>query len=190
MKGYHECPECGAEHKLNVKECGCGYRWGAKANPPDVHRGLCEWQADGMRCGNPGSCSTSTTGGGPWYCLDHSTCKDGLIGAEIVRRSHLHKPVHTNDAVAVEWLAARGIKQSAGMSKAEFVEVCREYVPYLNSIQPDRSRGTRLWAEKLRAREQRGEALSMMQRKAWREVLTVPNGASYDGVVVAREVSA
>lgn len=57
--------------------------------PSEVQtHGLCEWNANGMRCCFPGVMSRGQLGGGPWYCGWHYRCEDGITGAQIVAQSH------------------------------------------------------------------------------------------------------
>lgn len=85
-----QCPDCSGFLKPNARKCACG--WSAtplrKLAPVaglDQHR--CEWLSNGERCHWPGSCSTDTHGGGPWYCTAHNDCDDMEKGLRIVVES-------------------------------------------------------------------------------------------------------
>lgn len=47
----------------------------------------CDWVSGGTRCRYPGSLSSNTGPGGPWYCRPHYDCKDAMLGASIVDAS-------------------------------------------------------------------------------------------------------
>lgn len=53
----------------------------------DLARLRCQWEANGQQCGNLGTVSHSTLGGGPWYCWAHFNCHDGAAGVQIVEES-------------------------------------------------------------------------------------------------------
>lgn len=47
----------------------------------------CEWRADGVQCRYPGTISTNTKEGGPWYCGLHFQCDSAAYGASVVEAS-------------------------------------------------------------------------------------------------------
>lgn len=66
----------------------------------DLSRIRCAWQAGSTQCAHLGTVTHSTLGGGPWYCWEHFSCKDGAKGAQIVQESlgqvrELVKPVYS-----------------------------------------------------------------------------------------------
>lgn len=70
------CPECSRDLQPGAQTCACGWRavprtasGSRAARDPDWWR--CAWTDRGVRCDNAGGISTSTYGGGPWYCRDH-----------------------------------------------------------------------------------------------------------------------
>lgn len=94
MKGYKTCPECGAEHKLRIPTCGCGYTWGKYNEGPahDPMHGCCSYMAGTSRCHYPGSFSDSLKGDGTWYCAKHQETRDPLEADRIVHDSHEEIP--------------------------------------------------------------------------------------------------
>jgi hypothetical protein len=89
-----ECPNCHAEHRLHIKQCGCGYVWGAstehKAQPVDLMHGCCEYTLDGKRCHYPGT--LGSIGGGKVFCREHFGEIDPIKGARVLARSHEDVP--------------------------------------------------------------------------------------------------
>ena len=71
-----DCPKCSA--KVDGSVChNCGYAEpGARSGKPQPVRDpdwwRCAWNDHGIRCDKAGGFSHSTTGGGPWYCTEHS----------------------------------------------------------------------------------------------------------------------
>lgn len=90
LDGRH-CPECGESLGQDARKCACG--WAPKAvgkayaEPADLNRFRCEWEANGERCHNPGTSTTNTLGGGPWFCSPHFGCSSGALGQAIVEES-------------------------------------------------------------------------------------------------------
>lgn len=92
-----ECPLCHTEiGKSNY--CGCGWKkksWRGSEKKSDPFPLQCSWLANSERCNYPGAHSHNTTGGGPWYCGVHDTCKDPILGAQIVEASRKYRPVNS-----------------------------------------------------------------------------------------------
>ena len=91
MYSMKACPDCGAEHRLSIRRCGCGYTWETQkqnSQQMDPMHGCCEWTHLGKRCHYAGSWSDSTKGGGPWYCLEHSRNPDPEFGYKVILKSH------------------------------------------------------------------------------------------------------
>jgi hypothetical protein len=90
------CPDCGDDIKPRARKCSCGWivptaaaKAGNHQTPPsiDVEYGWCAWRSGGERCRHPGTVAHSTLGGGPWYCGEHFTCRDPIVGGQIVDES-------------------------------------------------------------------------------------------------------
>jgi hypothetical protein len=58
-----------------------------QSNPHPLGYQQCEWMAGEVRCRYPGSISTNTHEGGPYYCRLHFGCDDGSWGATVVEAS-------------------------------------------------------------------------------------------------------
>lgn len=90
-----ECPKCHSEVG-KASYCGCG--WKKKAWKEEDHTDpfpmQCAWFANGERCKFPGAISHNTTGHGPWYCGSHDTCKNPMVGLDIIENSHKYQPVN------------------------------------------------------------------------------------------------
>jgi hypothetical protein len=57
------------------------------SNPHPLGYQQCEWLSGDVRCRYPGSISTNTHEGGPYYCRLHFGCDDGHWGATVVEAS-------------------------------------------------------------------------------------------------------
>lgn len=57
----------------------------------------CQWTFYGLRCRFPGSLSTSTIGGGPWFCKYHVRTEDLETGKDIAEKSQQWVPVDDMD---------------------------------------------------------------------------------------------
>lgn len=80
MSAAGTCPDCSEDLLPNASSCKCGWRSKpvrsiatagerAKVRDPDWWR--CSYYDRGERCNEAGGISTTTHGGGPWYCRDH-----------------------------------------------------------------------------------------------------------------------
>lgn len=75
----------------------------------------CEWISDNRRCLYPGSISTNTHEGGPWYCGLHFQCDSASFGATVVdaSRDYRHPTPEEMEAEHLERakasLKARGL---------------------------------------------------------------------------------
>jgi len=86
----------------------------------------CEWVA-GEQCRYPGSISTNTHEGGPYFCRLHFGCDDGHWGATVVEASkdYLHptdaelRAEHTKRANA--YAAEQGLERHADESRQMWV---------------------------------------------------------------------
>ena len=70
-----DCPKCGDPIADRQDACsGCGWtkpgRKAAAAAFDPLHF-LCSHEDRGERCAKPGTLSSSTLGGGPWFCAEH-----------------------------------------------------------------------------------------------------------------------
>lgn len=89
------CPDCGEDLKPRARSCPCGWKpappaTGARAGSgpaADPEYAWCSWISGGERCREPGTCSLSTHGGGPWFCAGHVACSDPVVGGQIVDES-------------------------------------------------------------------------------------------------------
>jgi hypothetical protein len=122
-----ECPECGTEIG-NASACGCGWRKIEPKGPsrsglvdPELGYIRCEWTANGERCRYPGSLTTNTRAGGPWYCGPHFRCKDPIAGLDILEASRDYVPeteeeiMEARRARALQWCKERGLNTVAEM---------------------------------------------------------------------------
>lgn len=65
-----DCPQCKLPLANNAVCCnGCG--WSRPGAASAASHFLCSHEDRGQRCSAPGSFSSSTLGGGPWFCSDH-----------------------------------------------------------------------------------------------------------------------
>lgn len=82
-----------------------------------INPGGCEYVADGLRCRYPGSQSSSTVGGGPWYCrwhFDALRAGDAAYGQIIVDESQDYR-APTNAEEDKKWgehVAASTVRES------------------------------------------------------------------------------
>ena len=85
----------------------------------------CDWDSAGRRCRYPGSISTNTGAGGPYFCRLHFGCADPIFGAQIVEASQDYQ--HPTEA---ERMAERQKEADAFCKKMglETVEQKRAYV--------------------------------------------------------------
>jgi len=67
-----KCPKCKFVNLHGAKECdSCGVVFAdIRSDRPTVNLN-CPFNDHGHICGQPGSLSESTIGGGPWYCSKH-----------------------------------------------------------------------------------------------------------------------
>ena len=72
----------------------------------------CEWESAGERCRYPGSMSTNTHEGGPYFCREHFACKDPMWGATVVEASRDYRHVEPGGP---EYLAAATQKAKAAL---------------------------------------------------------------------------
>ena len=93
-----ECPKCHTEIGKS-SYCGCGWKKKSWKGGADEYRDpfplQCSWLSRGERCNYPGAHSHNTTGGGPWYCGAHDTCKNPVLGSDIVEASRKYRPVNS-----------------------------------------------------------------------------------------------
>ena len=72
MTTYKRCPECGGLLE-DDGACSCGFRAKRAGKKAAEHADavLCAWDDHGARCPCRGVISTTTNGGGTWYCREH-----------------------------------------------------------------------------------------------------------------------
>lgn len=85
------CPECKKNLPDVATACRCG--WTKSSSPQSMTLGYqqCEWQAWGEQCRFPGSMTTNTHEGGPYFCRAHFACDDPAFGAQVVEQSRDYK---------------------------------------------------------------------------------------------------
>ena len=80
MSDARNCPECFQPIAQGRSSCPCGWidpisipkrQGGAGPDHRDPAYGSCDYTDRGLRCTAAGGISTSTHGGGPWYCRQH-----------------------------------------------------------------------------------------------------------------------
>jgi hypothetical protein len=80
------CPDCGETLNIDARRCECGWKSSqTQQQTYDPRRHLCSDDYRGQRCSQPGTLSTSTMGGGPWFCHTHFPH---------FRGRYAHKPNH------------------------------------------------------------------------------------------------
>lgn len=101
------CGKCGTSNAATAKECkDCGDAFrqlSGESAKPDT---MCAWNDHGTQCGCRGVASTSTVGGGPWYCREHwgrlqgydPGCVGNNIPAAPKKRSNAVAKWHTDMA--------------------------------------------------------------------------------------------
>jgi hypothetical protein len=67
------CPKCRTANESGASECvSCGVQFRDASRGQKAEGGeICAWNDHGDRCGYRGVVSTTTTGGGQWYCREH-----------------------------------------------------------------------------------------------------------------------
>ncbi len=102
------CPECGEYKKAQDKPAGfpLGYQ-------------QCEWLSGQDRCRYPGSISTNTHEGGPYYCRLHFGCESGHFGAQIVEASQDYRHPTEDELAAEHTRKARERLGPLGLLKAQ-----------------------------------------------------------------------
>jgi hypothetical protein len=87
----------------------------------------CEWMAGDERCRYPGTMSTNTHEGGPYYCRLHFGCDDGMWGATVVTasRDYVHPtPADINAAHAARanaYAAEQGLNRHPDESRQMWI---------------------------------------------------------------------
>jgi hypothetical protein len=103
-----KCDNCNGWNAYDAERCvTCGIHIaGPKRKRRDEdsgaesHDGRCDWNANGRRCRYPASISTSTMGGGPWYCGLHYECHDARIGEDYLQASMDYRHVGQNERIS------------------------------------------------------------------------------------------
>lgn len=117
-----KCPKCrryiedGSESHM---VCG----WNVSQREPEkLSYRPCEWLSDGRQCMYPGTMSTNTHEGGPWYCHHHFACDSAAFGSAVVEASRDYRhptpeEIEAERMVEVrENLKARGLDRKPGES--------------------------------------------------------------------------
>lgn len=131
-----ECPKCGNEIGRSAY-CGCGWKRFAKDKPDARAEAFplgyqqCEWTHATDRCRYPGTLSTNTGQGGPYYCRLHFACIDPIFGAQVVDASfdYVHETVQERvdkaTAEARANLERMGLGRMAGESERDYIDRLR-----------------------------------------------------------------
>lgn len=124
-----QCPDCSKNLRANQKKCSCGWLVVATtARKPvtiDQRHGWCEWTDGAERCRYPGVWSSATDGKGQRFCIPHSDCHDGHIGAQIVERSIRdcgNSPDYSYEARRAKFM--EGIDENAPVASAAHARAC------------------------------------------------------------------
>lgn len=90
---------------------------GGTAPDPQLGYIRCEWSAAGERCRFPGSISSSTRAGGPWFCSAHFRCRDPITGADIVEESRHYRQPSEQDKLAAQNKRAKAHLETIGLAR-------------------------------------------------------------------------
>jgi hypothetical protein len=129
-----DCPKCHSELG-NATYCGCGWRRRSmreqfrerEVNHHPLGYQQCEWESNGERCKFPGSMSTNTHSGGPYFCRLHFACDDPAYGSQVVEGSRDFHRETTQEAIdrltaeARKSLAERGLQKRKGESLSSYL---------------------------------------------------------------------
>lgn len=156
-----ECPHCGAEHRLHIKKCGCGHQFGqqAKEEPRDPMHGCCAYSTGTSRCHYPGTFSSSTNGGGKFYCSAHSRETDPGLAASIVHKSHEDYPRPDWSTGAV--MRRYELKVQKGMADSKHAKATK-----YQASKPGKD-----WAKRVIERQRNGESMPILAIEFAKEVL-------------------
>ena len=79
----------------------------------------CEWLAGTERCHYPGSMSTNTGSGGPYFCRLHFACSDPIYGADVVAASRDYKHPTEAESMAAHTQQAKANLEAYGLARGE-----------------------------------------------------------------------
>lgn len=162
MSELKTCPQCGAEHKLRIARCGCGYQWvkpGASEPARDPMRGCCAYTAGALRCHYPAAYGASLNGSGLRYCSAHAAGVSADMGARIVERSHVDYP---NPDWSVEATRARVVEQT----RQKMLENNTRRASRHESSAPGKG-----WAYRIMERIEQGDPVPMIAEQMARRVV-------------------
>lgn len=113
-----KCYECQGE--LNAAgvciECGAGSHKPLEKKPGfPLGYQQCEWLSGQARCKYPGSISTNTREGGPYYCRLHFGCESGHFGSQIVEASRDYQHPTAEEVSAKHTLEAKERLKDKGL---------------------------------------------------------------------------
>lgn len=136
-----DCPKCHSEIG-NSTRCGCGWRKQSmrerfmaheKANPFPLGYQQCEWDSGGVRCKYPGSLTTNTHEGGPYYCRHHFGCDDPIFAADVVEASQDYRRETDAEVVArMNAEAKKNLAEKYGLVRGES-ESSKAYIDRLRA---------------------------------------------------------
>lgn len=101
------CGQCGTSNAATAQECkDCGAAFRQTSGEQPKGPVMCSWNDHGQACGYHGVMSSSTVGGGPWYCREHWArlqgydpgCVGNGIPATAAKRSNAVAKWHTDMA--------------------------------------------------------------------------------------------
>lgn len=137
MRTSKSCPKCHVSIAADATSCDCGW---VKARPPESPNARplgyrqCEWTSDHQRCRYPGSMSSNTHEGGPWYCSLHFACESAAYGASIVEASRDYQhptPAELDAAHRAEVsarLKARGLDRQPNETVKQWMKRTSEWM--------------------------------------------------------------
>jgi hypothetical protein len=117
-----KCPECSKQLPDIAIACRCGWtKPGSNYVGASFPLGYqqCEWESSGERCTYPGSISTNTKEGGPYYCRLHFGCRDGAYGAQIVEASRDYRHPTEAEILAEHTQRAHKSLKELGLERRE-----------------------------------------------------------------------
>jgi hypothetical protein len=160
-----ECPKCGAEHRMHIKKCGCGYQFGQLSKQEEARdpmHGCCEYSTGTSRCHYPGTFSHSSNGGGKWYCSAHDRETDPEMGATIVYKSH-------DDYPAPDWSIKSVIRRYELRTIKAMAESKHKPATKYQASKPGKD-----WAKRILERIKDGESLPLIAETMAKETLRLP----------------
>jgi hypothetical protein len=111
------CPECDRPLHPAATDCRCGWKKpNYRVSAPNGYQ-QCEWIAANEQCRYPGSITTNTHEGGPYFCRLHFGCDDGHWGAQIVEASRDYKHLSLAELIQEQTERAKENLRAKGLAR-------------------------------------------------------------------------